>query len=122
MASFGSLLRDKRRTAKISQRDLAGRIGVDFSYISKLENDRLSPPAAETILAIAQALNTPSEELLSAAGKIPTDVQKTVGESQAAQEFLRSAQQLQLSDDEWNQLKKSLETLRENPKASGKKS
>lgn len=122
MVSFGSLLREKRRSAKISQRELAGRIGVDFSYISKLENDRLSPPAAETILAIAKVLDAPSEELLSAAGKIPTDVQRTVSESQAAQEFLRSAQQLQLSDAEWNQLKKSLEMLREDSEASGKKS
>jgi transcriptional regulator with XRE-family HTH domain len=112
MTSFGSMLREKRRLAGISQRELAKEIGVDFSYISKMENDRLPPPAAETIIAITRVLDIPSEELLSVAGKIPSDVQKAIGESQAAQEFLRNAQQLSLTDTEWKSLSQSLYSLR----------
>ena len=111
-SSFGALLREKRRLAGISQRDLAQKIGVDFSYISKLENDRLVPPAAETIVAICTMLEIPPEELLSAAGKIPSDVQRSIGGSQAAQHFLREAKQLELSNEEWEQMLKSLHKLR----------
>ena len=39
--TFGQYLREQRRRAGMSQRELASRVSVDFSYISKLENDRL---------------------------------------------------------------------------------
>jgi transcriptional regulator with XRE-family HTH domain len=110
--SFGAMLREKRRAAGVSQRELAKKIGIDFSYISKLENDRLAPPAAETIVAICEILEIPAEELLSAAGKIPDDVQKSISESKVAQEFLREAQQLELSEQEWEQMRASLRRLR----------
>ena len=57
-------------------------------------------------------LEIPTEELLSVAGKIPSDVQKALGESKAAQEFLREAKQLRLSDDEWEDMTQSLRNLR----------
>ena len=48
--TFGQLLRELRRAKGVNQRDLASKVGVDFSYISKLENDRLPPPAADTVV------------------------------------------------------------------------
>ncbi len=55
--TFGELLREKRRTAGVSQRELAAGAGLDFSYISKLENGRIPPPAADTAFAIARSLD-----------------------------------------------------------------
>ncbi len=115
MTTFGTALRNLRRAAGISQRDLADRIGLDFSYISKVENDRLPPPAADTIVAICQVLGVHAEELLALTGKIPSDVQKTVSGSKAAQSFLREAQQLDLTDDEWEAMMHSLRRLRSDP-------
>ena len=40
---FGQTLRELRRSKKVTQRDLATRVGVDFSYISKVENEPLTP-------------------------------------------------------------------------------
>lgn len=111
--SFGTLLKEKRREAGVTQRELAKSIGVDFSYISKLENDRLPPPAAETIVAIAETLKVASEELLAEAGKLPDDIQKSIGESLAAQEFLRDAKDFDLSDEEWSKMRDSLRKLRD---------
>lgn len=111
--TFGELLKDKRREAGVTQRQLADRIKVDFSYISKIENDHLPPPAANTIVAICEVLEISAEELLSAAGKIPDDIQKSVGESKAAQEFLREAQNLNLTEGEWENMRQSLYNLRE---------
>jgi transcriptional regulator with XRE-family HTH domain len=110
--TFGQLLKEHRRNINISQRELAKRINVDFSYISKIENDHLPPPAANTIVAICEVLEISSETLLSIAGKIPDDIQKTVGESKAAQEFLRQAQHLNLTEDEWANMRQSLQNLR----------
>jgi len=111
--SFGATLRDLRRTAGISQRELADRIGLDFSYISKVENGRVPPPAADTVVKICEVLNVAPERLLSLTGKMPSDVQRTVSGSTAAQEFLREAQRFNLSEEEWRRMRGELHRLRE---------
>jgi transcriptional regulator with XRE-family HTH domain len=72
--TFGQALRELRRSKGISQRDLAEKVGVDFSYISKIENDRLPPPAADTIVKICNALEAPPDTLLA---PIWQDTQRT---------------------------------------------
>lgn len=109
---FGIALREYRRQARVSQRELAAQTGLDFSYISKVENGRIPPPAADTIVAICQVLKIPPEELLALTGKIPSEVQQTVSTSKAAQEFLREVQRMGLTDDEWQRVTKSLHKLR----------
>lgn len=109
---FGVALRDYRRNAGISQRELAARIGLDFSYISKIENGRIPAPAADTIVTICQALQIPPEELLALTGKIPTEVQQSISTSKAAQQFLREVQRMDLTDDEWGRVRYSLRNLR----------
>ena len=110
--TFGQKLRELRRMANVTQRQLADQVGVDFSYISKLENDRIPPPAADTIVAICQILNIDPNELLALTGKLPSDVQETIGKSEAAQRFLREARELTLSEQEWDSMLKSLRHLR----------
>ena len=85
--TFGQYLRGKRREAGISQRELASRISLDYSYISKLENDRLPPPSAKTVVSIAEALSTSRDEFLARVGKIPSDVEEAIGGSPVAQGF-----------------------------------
>jgi transcriptional regulator with XRE-family HTH domain len=113
MPSFGEMLREKRRAAGMSQRELAAGSGLDFSYISKLENDRIPPPAADTVIEICHVLNVPSEDLLAACGKLPTDVQAAVSSSPAAQSFLENARQMNLTNDEWRELTSSMRRLRD---------
>lgn len=110
--SFGQALRGLRQKAGVSQRRLAQRIGVDFSYISKIENEKLPPPAADTVVMICQALNEPPEELLALTGKIPSQVEKAVATSLSAQEFLREVQAMKLSDTEWKAIRTALSQLR----------
>jgi len=110
--SFGYALREFRRAAKLSQRELANRIGVDFSYISKIENERLPPPSADKIVEICRVLGIRPEELLALVGKIPTSVHKTLSSSKAAQEFLSEMQQMDLTDEEWKKMVRSLRDLR----------
>jgi len=111
--TFGQKLRALRRGRGIAQRKLAERAGVDFSYISKLENDRLPPPAADTVVRICEALGVTPDELLAASGKMPPQIQQDIASSQAAIQFLRSAQKMKLSEAEWEQLSEQLRRLRD---------
>lgn len=76
--TFGQRLREIRKSKGLSQKELAGKVGVDFTYLSKVENARMSPPSEKTILAIAKALDADSDELLALANKIPSDLTKKV--------------------------------------------
>ena len=111
--TFGEAMKTLRREADVSQRTLADGVGVDFSYISKVENGRLPAPAADTVVRICQVLGVPPERLLSLTGKLPTDVQEAVGGSPAAQQFMRSAQQLGITEGEWLHLGEEMRRLRE---------
>ena len=110
--TFGEYLRSKRKEAGISQRELASRISVDYSYISKLENDRLPPPSARTVVSIAEVLATSRDDFLARVGKIPSDVEEAIGSNPSAQGFLQDAQLMALSDDEWREIRAALSKLR----------
>jgi transcriptional regulator with XRE-family HTH domain len=78
--SFGAVLQRIRRAKGKTQREVAGAIGMDYTYFSRLENDRFdSKPTRETVVKIADALGcTPTErsELLAAAGRIDEDMER----------------------------------------------
>jgi len=114
--SFGQAMKQLRQKAGVSQRELAARIGMDFSYISKIENDRLPPPAADTIVTICRTLNESPEQLLALVGKIPTDVEEAVATKASGQAFLREAQLMKLTDSEWKTIRSALSRLREDRK------
>lgn len=110
--TFGQALRDSRRSSNISQRDLAIKVGVDYTYISKVENDRIPPPSAETIEKIAVVLGIPSADLLAHAKKIPTDVRETLQGNPDAIKFISEATNMNLSNEEWGLLTETLKHLR----------
>ncbi len=107
--SFGAALRQFRLAAGLNQRELAAQVGLDFSYISKLENDRLPPPAADTVVALCHVLHIEAEELLALIGKLPSAMSQVVGSNKAALAFLRAAQRMELTDDAWKNLTYSLQ-------------
>jgi transcriptional regulator with XRE-family HTH domain len=112
LKSFGNTLRNIRRKRSVSQRDLAQKVGVDFSYISKLENDRTPPPSADTIVKISEVLSVEPAVLLSLSGKLPSNVKAMLGGSLAALEFLAEAKSLSLREEDWKSLTKRLKNLR----------
>lgn len=62
----------------MSQRELAGKVGIDFTYLSKIENEILPPPSEEKIALLAKALGADKAVLLGAARKVPADLQARV--------------------------------------------
>lgn len=93
------------------------RRGFDFTYLSKIENDRLPPPSAAAIVALAEELDADPDELLALAEKAPADLGKAMKKSEGARTFFRSAVNKDLSEDEWKRL---LETLDRMKKGEGK--
>lgn len=70
--TFGKLIRQARKDKSYSQRELASILSVDFTYLSKLENDRADyPPKEDVIRALARNLDLAEEELIFLAGRIP---------------------------------------------------
>lgn len=70
--SFGKLIRQARKAKGYSQRELAALLLVDFTYLSKLENDRAEyAPKEEVIRSLARHLDLNEEELIFLAGRIP---------------------------------------------------
>ncbi len=76
--SFGEYLRGKRKKKGLSQRDLASQVGIDFSYVSKVENDvpGFESPSEAALSKLADALEVDADEMITRAGKIPSDVRR----------------------------------------------
>lgn len=80
---FSEKLRELRRAKNLSQRALAAKVGVDFTYLSKIENEKLDfaqYPGEELIVRLADALDTNPDELLILAEKIPPNIKRRVME------------------------------------------
>jgi HTH-type transcriptional regulator, competence development regulator len=69
--TFGKKIQRLRRERGLTQRTLANKLGIDFTYLSKLENDRGEAPGEETVRRLGELLQTDVEELLALAGKVP---------------------------------------------------
>ena len=83
--SFGEFLRERRmtRAAKsraFSVRQLAHRVGIEPSYLSKIERGEQPPPGEETIRRIATELGEDPDVLLALAGKVSSDLVKIIRE------------------------------------------
>lgn len=95
---FSDLIKTARKNKGYSQRELANLIGQDFTYVSKLENDRAQyAPKEEVIRKIAHHLELDEEELIFLAGRIP----------QREEDFLK---------ENYKDMPKLFRRMRENPK------
>jgi transcriptional regulator with XRE-family HTH domain len=74
--SFGEVLKGIRNDRGITQRELAKLVGVDFTYISKIEHDS-QVLSEDKLLAIEVALGVKKYSFVLLSGRIPTDF-KTV--------------------------------------------
>jgi len=80
---FGSYIREKREALKAndsrySLRQVAIRVGIEPSYLSKLERGEQKYLSEEKIVALADDLNEDHDILLALSGKISKDIQKII--------------------------------------------
>ena len=101
---FGQRLRNLRKQKNLSQRDLAARVGIDFTYLSKIEGGRLDPPSEVIIQRIAQVLEADEDELINLAGKVPKELKNVLEESPQAVELLRVLSERKLPDEAYRRM------------------
>ena len=87
--TFGQRIQRLRRGLDLTQRQVPAELGIDFTYLSKLENDRGEPPGEETIRGLATLLQTDEEMLLAMAGKVPAELRDRARDDLAFARFLR---------------------------------
>lgn len=71
---FGAFVRREREARDIGLREMAKKIGVSPTYLSKVERDEFAPPAEDKVKAIAQIIGCDVDELLGRAGRVSTDI------------------------------------------------
>jgi HTH-type transcriptional regulator, competence development regulator len=81
--TLGELIRSRRETlrrddAAFSVRQVAERLGVQPSYLSKVERDIGSPPSEQTLVRLARDLGLDADLVLAYAGKISSDVRAAI--------------------------------------------
>ncbi len=87
--NFGTKLRDLRKKAGMSQRQVASLVDVDYTYLSKIEGGGMPPPSEKVIIKLALVLHADKDELITLAGKIPSDLSQIL-KSKKTLQFLRS--------------------------------
>jgi transcriptional regulator with XRE-family HTH domain len=81
--TFGEYLRDLREThnksdKEFSLRKVAQRIGIEPSYLSKIERDIEKSPSEDLIIRIAKEFNQDQNVLLAMSGKVSQELQAII--------------------------------------------
>ncbi len=83
MTPFGDYVRSRREALRatdrrFSVRQVADRIKVEPSYLSKVERGEVAPPSEAAIARLAADLGEDPDVLLALAGKVSTDLQAVI--------------------------------------------
>ena len=81
--TFGAYIRERREILRrddrtFSVRQVAGRVGIEPSYLSKIERGQQPPPSEDTIRKLAKDLQEDPDVLLAMAGKVSTDLRAAI--------------------------------------------
>jgi transcriptional regulator with XRE-family HTH domain len=83
MKVFGKYIRERREELKAQDREfsvrkVAARLGVQPSYLSKVERGEQAPPTEAKIAALAEILGEDTDVLLALAGKVSSDLRDVI--------------------------------------------
>src|SRR6266540_1412080 len=97
--SFGALVRREREAKEIGLREMAKKIGVSPTYLSKVERDEFPPPVEDKVRKIADILGRDPDELLALAGRVASDLADIIRQRpREMADFLRAAKSLTRED------------------------
>ena len=114
MEPFGQKIRRLRKAKQVTQSELADAIGVDFTYISKMENGKnVRLPSEATIRRLAAFLDTDAETLILSAKKVPQNFRETIANDKLIADFLRVVPKL--NETQRGILEKIIQQAEENP-------
>jgi transcriptional regulator with XRE-family HTH domain len=81
--SLGEFIRQHRESLReddprYSVRQVAERLGIEASYLSKVERDIGSPPSEDTLVRLAADLGLDADVVLALAGKVSSDLRDAI--------------------------------------------
>jgi transcriptional regulator with XRE-family HTH domain len=93
--SFGALVRREREAKEIGLREMAKKIGVSPTYLSKIERDEFPPPVEDKVGKIAAIIGRDPDELMALAGRVASDLTDIIRQRpREMADFLRAAKGL----------------------------
>src|SRR5437016_3808396 len=96
---FGALVRREREAREIGLREMARKIGVSPTYLSKIERGEFDPPAEDKVRRIAEIIGHDPDELLALAGRVASDLTDIIRQRpRQMADFLRAAKGLTTED------------------------
>jgi transcriptional regulator with XRE-family HTH domain len=97
--TFGAVVRREREAKEIGLREMAKKIGVSPTYLSKIERDDFPPPAEDKVRKIAAIIGCDADELLALAGRVASDLTDIIRQRpREMADFLRAAKGLTAED------------------------
>jgi transcriptional regulator with XRE-family HTH domain len=69
--TVGPRLRELRKARGLTQKQLADAAGIDFTYLSKVECGKMTPPKEATLRWIAEVMNYSGDRLVLESGRVP---------------------------------------------------
>jgi len=98
---LGERIRRVRTARGLGLRETAAKVGISATYLSRIEtNEEKTPPAEKVIRVLADLLEDNFDELMSLAGRIPSDVTEYFATDPGLPAFLRRAKEQGLSSEE----------------------
>jgi HTH-type transcriptional regulator, competence development regulator len=76
--SFGAFIRREREVREIGLREMAKKIGVSPTYLSKVERGEFTPPTEQKVRSIAKIIECDPDMLLGMAGRVPSDLAEII--------------------------------------------
>lgn len=87
--SFGEILRKMRYSKGVGIKKLAEELDVNYTYLSKIENDK-AVPSKKIIARVSKYFDYNEDELMLSAERIPDDIKKILRENpKEALDYLR---------------------------------
>ena len=83
MTHFGQYVRERREELRkgdrgYSLRQVAGRVGIEPAYLSKVERGEVPPPGEATTVRLAEELGEDTDVMLALAGKVSGELQEII--------------------------------------------
>ena len=94
--TFGERIRRLRKAKNLNQSELAGKVGINFTYLARSRTTRLTSsefPSEDTIKKLAKAPRADADELLLMARKVPDSIKKRVIDTPTPSARLRPGRQ-----------------------------
>ena len=103
--TFGQRIRRVRKERKLGLRQTATKAGISATFLSRVETEKEpATPSEETIRKLAEVLGDDFDELMQLAGRIPTSVKDYIKADPGMPEFMRRAQESNISSDKLMEL------------------